>query len=517
MAHRKAVHHIPERFLRQLWQHRKFQTSNLSTTDGQSVEILFPGIFNRDGGPDFLNGQIRIDGILYRGDVELHQHTTEWTQHRHDQDPKYNSVILHVVLSDFPSRLTTRAESKRSIPVLELRHYLLPSHHARWHDMIHHEREERSRTIRCFTMNDNVSPEVILEWIQKLALERIEVKIRRYEERLRELVEEQRLTVSEYSPRYHSIRFGLNPDELPPPLTPLTQTDYKDSHPWRQLLYEGIMEAFGYSKNQKPFLKLARNMTLRQMQLCLPAPYDHNNGLEALLFGSAGLLPNIKDVKRKTNRSYVSPLKRLWKTLKPNYHRAVLNKAEWQFFCLRPENFPTARIAGVSQLVPKLLEPEYLRSIIHVVRDGGRNARKRHSMLRDMFIVPATGFWKTHYRFEEPASREITNLIGASRANDIILNVVIPLCFLYARIFKDKFLREETMALFKDAPSASSNAATREIEAQLIKGKFRLDSALFQQGALHLYKLFCLSGRCMECSIGKIVFASDVGEGKICL
>ena len=81
MALRNNSYHIPERFLRQLWKHRHFQSTGITTVDGRSLEILSPGTFNRDGGPDFINASIRIDGILHRGDVELHQELDEWTQH----------------------------------------------------------------------------------------------------------------------------------------------------------------------------------------------------------------------------------------------------------------------------------------------------------------------------------------------------------------------------------------------------------------------------------------------------
>ena len=71
MVSKKFSFNIPERFLRQLWKNQLFSTTNLKTVANQPVEIISPGKLNQDGGPDFLDACIRIDSIIYRGDVEI--------------------------------------------------------------------------------------------------------------------------------------------------------------------------------------------------------------------------------------------------------------------------------------------------------------------------------------------------------------------------------------------------------------------------------------------------------------
>ncbi|HVA90725.1 MAG TPA: DUF2851 family protein [Chloroflexota bacterium] len=89
-----------ERDLWLLWQSRRLPTE-LSTRDGRGVRVLFPGVANSGAGPDFLGAQVAFDGESpRRGDVELHIRATSWKGHGHDQDPRYNGVILHVVLED---------------------------------------------------------------------------------------------------------------------------------------------------------------------------------------------------------------------------------------------------------------------------------------------------------------------------------------------------------------------------------------------------------------------------------
>jgi len=53
------------------------------------------------------------------GDVEFHTYASDWWAHGHDSDPRYNQVILHVVLIYNTSR-PTRRQDGISIPVCSL-------------------------------------------------------------------------------------------------------------------------------------------------------------------------------------------------------------------------------------------------------------------------------------------------------------------------------------------------------------------------------------------------------------
>ncbi len=509
MAARKSPHHIPERFLRQLWKHQQFRTTNISTIDGRAVEILFPGTFNRDGGPDFINARLRIDGILYRGNVELHQRLEEWTQHLHHRDPKYNSVILHVVLRG-PARAGAHfTQSNRPLPVLVLERYLSAPYSSAWKSMILHERAERLEAIRCADANESADTSIIRRWIEKLALERIEIKIRRFEERLRELVDEQRLAVKEPAPYYDEIPFGLNPDELPSPMSALSPRHYAPLEIWEQLLYEGAMEALGYSKNQRPFLRMARALPLVFLRGLIGGKLSDTENvlqLEAALFGVAGLLPLIKDLHDMESKQRVRSLRGRWKQMRKLYLREILNAGEWQFFRLHPENFPSRRLAGAGRLIVEFLRENYFTSIIHIMKRKNHSGSENHRSLEELFIIPSDEFWTWHFRFGERASSLVGTLIGKNRANNIIVNTIIPVCLLYARIFRNRIVRETALNLYRSCPPESENSVTRTMERQLIKGRFRLDSAMLHQGTIQLNRSYCSEGRCGECAIGKTLF-----------
>ncbi len=478
--------------------------------DGRAVEILSPGTFNRDGGPDFINARIRIGGTLYRGNVELHQRLEEWTQHFHHRDPKYNSVILHVVLRGHAATRVPFTESNRTLPVLVLEEYLTSSYRSSWKAMILHERAERLEAIRCVDANERVDASTIKQWIEKLALERIEVKIRRKEERLRELVERQRLVVKESLARYEEIPFGLNPDEFPSPIPAHSSRDYSPLELWEQLIYEGAMEALGYSKNQKPFLRTARALPLSFLRSLIGGTVSRPRDvlqLEAALFGVAGLLPLIKDLHDRESKERVRMLRGRWKQMRKLYHREILNEGEWQFFRLHPENFPSRRLAGAARLIAGFLRENYFTSIIQIMKRKNLSGPEIHRSLEELFIIPSDEFWKRHFRFGERASSAVGTLIGKNRADNIIVNTIIPVCLLYARIFRNKMVRETALDLYRSFPPESENSVTRTMERQLIKGKFRIDSAMLHQGTIQLNRSYCSEGRCQECSIGRILFS----------
>ena len=86
-----------EDLVRYVWKHRLFPLTTLFTTDGQEVEVVSPGMENRNDGPDFFNAKVKIDGTLWVGNVEIHGRSSDWYRHLHSDDPAYSNVVLHVV------------------------------------------------------------------------------------------------------------------------------------------------------------------------------------------------------------------------------------------------------------------------------------------------------------------------------------------------------------------------------------------------------------------------------------
>lgn len=114
--------------------------SLLPLSNGDAYQLLFAGRSGGAAGPDvrdavlcdahprppLLKQDIRnvTHAQRYVGDVEFHIRSSDWVVHRHHSDPRYNNVILHVVLLCDDSAPTTRQDGLH-VPVCSL--YDLPS------------------------------------------------------------------------------------------------------------------------------------------------------------------------------------------------------------------------------------------------------------------------------------------------------------------------------------------------------------------------------------------------------
>lgn len=498
---------MPEAILRRIWQEQAFTKDRLATAEGKPVRILSPGTTNTDGGPDFLNAKISIGNILYHGDVELHVDANEWLLHRHDADPHYNKVILHVVLTTTHLSPPARTASRRAIPLLVLHPFLDERFHRAWEKALLDESTDAAHALACAPVNDDVPLSAVNTWLERLARERIELKMRRFEERLKQLADEARHVVREPYPRYYG-----DPAEIPVPKKEYSKKDFTDKVLWEQLVYEGVMEALGYSKNSLPFLQLARSLPLKVLRT---QSLDDTQSIMALLFGTAGLLPASTSVREPESRAYVVQLQTRWKALRSLVKGETLNAGDWLFFRLRPSNFPTARLAAACFLLPALFGNESLRSLIRIFKmELGTKERLRR--LHGMFAFEPDDFWKRHYHFlsrpartpkqkveaeEEGKSHAVA--LGVARINDILINTIIPIVLLYARHFNDGVLRSHARQLLSAIPPTQRNAVTDIVQHQLLKTKGVLSSSVHHQGALQLYRFYCSHVRCAECAIGR--------------
>jgi Protein of unknown function (DUF2851) len=109
--------------------------SQLPLVDGKTLRLVFPGSPGSSHGPDVRDAVLCTVPLLTPahvasavpdedvqrliGDVEFHIHASDWWAHGHENDPRYNHVILHVVLVYNDSR-PTRRQDGTSIPVCSL-------------------------------------------------------------------------------------------------------------------------------------------------------------------------------------------------------------------------------------------------------------------------------------------------------------------------------------------------------------------------------------------------------------
>ena len=87
---------VTERHVQAIWYDGALRPASLHTTQGAPIEVLDPGEWNREAGPDFRHATIRVAGRLMNGDVEVHLRPSDWRAHGHAQNPAYADVIAHV-------------------------------------------------------------------------------------------------------------------------------------------------------------------------------------------------------------------------------------------------------------------------------------------------------------------------------------------------------------------------------------------------------------------------------------
>lgn len=396
-----------------------------------------------------------------------------------------------------PLQFPTAVQSGRTVPVLILSKFLSDSVEQLEMMAPQNAGHCHGTSLKCARFNSSVDVNVLKQWIAKMARERLELKIRRFEERLRELAH-QKLYVADQHRSYGTPELEHSADVF----SVLIPQQLSDRGLWDQLLYEGIMDGLGYAKNREPFMKLARNASLKIVQTLNPSIDCLTT--EALLLGVAGLLPQVRTLTERASREHVRLLRRCWRSIRKEVSCERLHEAEWQFFPTRPVNFPTIRIAAAAAIVQKILADDLFRTVIQIVKSPARINESLLSLIETLIVVPGA-FWKSHYHFDAPSVKRLSPL-GRSRAYDIVANTVIPISLLYSRIFRDSITRNNTLELYKAFPPLSSNVILRRMEQQLLRSKLDLSSMRLQQGAIQLWHFYCNESRCAECDVGKIVF-----------
>gem|GEM_PF-853919 len=111
--------YFSETYLQTLWR-RDLWKQFFRACGGEEIQILDPGDHNPVHGPDFRNARLYIDGVFQTGDIELHFDNQDWYQHGHQNNPDYNTVILHVVFRNRDASTFVRNERRQKIPVIRI-------------------------------------------------------------------------------------------------------------------------------------------------------------------------------------------------------------------------------------------------------------------------------------------------------------------------------------------------------------------------------------------------------------
>ncbi len=108
--------YIPEQRLQKCWS-RSLWKKPFQTINGDPVQVISPGIWNRHEGPDFLDALLFIADSMREGDIEIHYNNGDWYRHGHHRDPAYDRVVLHVIFSRIDHERSVVNSRGEHIPV----------------------------------------------------------------------------------------------------------------------------------------------------------------------------------------------------------------------------------------------------------------------------------------------------------------------------------------------------------------------------------------------------------------
>ena len=423
---------MKEDFLQYLWKHQLFSKDGLVTTTTKQVYVKSVGLHNMHEGPDFLNATIIIDGLVWFGHVEIHLKSSDWYAHHHQVDTNYHSVVLHVVWEDDVEVFDV---GNQSLPTLEISHFISKELLGNYQRLFSQE----VRWIPCERLIGSVDPFVINGWKTRLYVDRLEAK-----------------------------------SELIDVLLSSTNSDYE------AVLFLLLMKNFGLKINGDAFFRLAKSI---QFSVVRKEQHDVLR-LNALLFGQAGFLDSqIEDV-------YYKSLQSEYNYLKHKHSLKGLHQKQFQFFKIRPSNFPTIRIAQLAALYHQ--HQNLFSKLVHCTQP---------KEFYDLFDVGLHHFWKTHYTFQKRSPKKVKK-VTRPFIELVLMNTIIPLKFNY---FKSVHVSwdEGFLSLLTDMKS-EKNAIISKFEELNVKSCNAFDS----QALLELKNNYCAKKRCLHCAIGMRVLKS---------
>lgn len=255
----------------------------------------------------------------------------------------------------------------------------------------------------------------------------------------------------------------------------------KEVDDWQNLLYWRMAANFGFKVNATPFLMLAQSLDIN----ILAKHRENLFQVEALLFGQAGMLEG--DFEEK----YPNKLKEEYSYLSKKYKLKPISVHLWKFMRMRPPNFPTVRLAQFAALIHKSVHLFSQVIEVYSVKE-----------LTPMVEVIASEYWDDHFRFDE-VSVYAPKHMGRSSVQNIIVNTIAPIQFLYAQRHGSIAQKEQALRLLESLPAEKNNILNTWQESG-----WEASSAAQSQSLIQLYNNYCTPRNCLNCAIGLSIIKS---------
>ena len=450
-----------ERLLQAVWRHQRLLRDQLKTADGEDVRVLHPGFVSAEGGPDFRGAVIQVGGEPPRsGDVEIDVRSHGWHAHGHDRNPNFQNVILHVVWEAGPPAAgRARSEWPLALPIINSLDAPLGELSLWLENESAFLLPEYLRG-KCSAPLRELDETQLVELLHQAARSRLEAKAGHFSARAR-------------------------------------------NAGWEQALWEGLFRALGYKHNAWPMQGLAETRMLWSPGAKSPLAF------QARLLGVSGLLPWELTRSQKSSDTYLRRVWDSWWRDRDALADCALPRAVWKFHGLRPANHPQRRLALAAHwLADKDLVPQIEKWCIAEIQ--ARPATPAESLL-EIMQVEWDEFWSWHWTLKSGRLARPQPLLGAARATDLAVNVILPWLWARAAEGRNAGLRQEIERRYFTWPAAEDNSVLKLARQRLLGTSNRraLRSAAEQQGLMQIVRDFCEHSNaiCDNCRLPNLIQA----------
>lgn len=261
--------------------------------DGEKIEVLHFGSWNREAGPDFCGVKIKVNGKVLTGDLELDMNAADWEVHGHGRNRAYSGVLVHAFLRRSPARrFYTRTADHRSVIQVCLGHPDEPG--------------KAPRTLALSGDDAALDPEQIRTLVEAAA----------------------RFRLAKKQEAFQRAVF---------------------LHGRGEALFQALAAGLGYKHNKIPFLLVAQRAGLPRAR--------REEGEALLFGLAGFLKAREFDSGHADARRYLGGLWKVWWLMRSRESRVMLPPEVWRFSGLRPANHPHRRmgaLAALARAVPEL-------------------------------------------------------------------------------------------------------------------------------------------------------------------
>ncbi len=418
---------FPEDFLHFIWQYRLYGAQNLYTTIGEDIKVLQHGNLNKNAGPDFSNAKLIINNTTWAGNVEIHIKASDWLLHQHQNDNAYENVILHVV---YEADQEIYRKDGTPIPTLVLKGLFDLKLLDKYEHLI-----TSVNNFPCEKQIAEVDEFIINQFLSRVLVERLADKSNEVYQKLNEL-----------------------------------------NGNWDETFYHFIAKNFGFKVNAIPMEMLAQSLP----QHLFGKHKDNPLQIEALIFGQAGFL------RQTFKDKYPQELKREYQFLQKKYNLKPIDISLWKFMRMRPQNFPTLRLAQFAALI---VNSNHLFSKIVTLKDYHNSAQLFQNL-------PVNPFWEKHYHFNKKAEN-VGLQLGRRSIDNILINTLSLFLFAYGKYMDQQNFKTRAFHLLENL-SSENNAIIQHFKVAGVN----VNTAFNSQALLQLKKYYCNEKKCLNCAIG---------------